>query len=298
MTGIQFAPIRDERSLLYSPLAIRLLDTFTLQPPIGRTSLILQRKTAGGQWQDTDAIALRTADDVYSYPGLGRTANIDRSPDRCRVRIDTDYYEPYVPVDLEEFDVHPYNDQNPLETSQYAQRVRKIILQPNARYPYESHVPLMRGQLRHDFLDGPLIAHAAIEHQGIKVFSDNGGEFTLPIRFPAQDTFTVAPSQPNEIKVQNARGYFKALLSIDGEVVSLYRVIEIIWHSATSDVATLTLEPELGNDLPSGLSAGQAVSVRTFAVHIETPTVPEFVFDARAQSGVQKIQTIVIPSTP
>ncbi len=160
-----------------------------------------------------------------------------------------------------------------LAPGQYARAIRKVFLQPNASYPYESHIPVLRGRISKTESPEELVEGAVVEYQWVRAISNKSGEYALPVRFPPRDTETVTPTLFNEIHVRNARGYYKAKISIEG-MPSVYRVDEIIWHSATTDEARLSLQPEPGDDLPAGLRANLKVTVRTMALHIDLPDGP------------------------
>lgn len=289
--------------MCYSPVAIRLIDAFSLSRTIGRISLVLQQETAAGSWQDRDELAFRSAGDVFSYPGIGRAASVDSVPGKHRVLVDSDYYEPYVPQESETFLIHPFNDSHPLEKQQYATSVRDVLLWPNSRYPYDTHVPVITGRVISD--GGATLPGVELQHQSLKVFSDRNGEFVLPVRFPAQDTVTTSVSFLNSIAVQNARGFAKAVIGVEG-LPGAFRVFEIIWVDASDPAnyaATLAVDPIAeGNDLPAGLPAQAKVTLISSAILIDIPPYAprdlDQVFDISPRDGFTKFHSVLITSSP
>jgi hypothetical protein len=167
----QFAALPNERVLLYSPVALRLVDAFTLGSPIGRVTPILQEEVTTDDWREVDATPFRSVDDIVSYPGFGRAVDVDQSARTHRVSIDSDFYETST---SRTFPVHRYKDDNPLNPGEYAQQVEGVVLQPNARYPYGNDIPLVRGHVKlRD--SGQLVERGEIRHQSLVVFTNEDG---------------------------------------------------------------------------------------------------------------------------
>ena len=170
-----------ERSQLYSPIGLRLLDEMTGGPPIGRTEAFLDVQE-GAAWRSTEIQAVRTAGGVFAYPGLERRADVTGLPRHYRVRIAAELYRPLYLITQEgiEFDAFPWNDTNP--PSQTAHEPQEVKLVPAPNYPFPPHVPVLRGMV----VDGgpASVAYAEVMYVNLeRVLSDERGEFALPLRF-------------------------------------------------------------------------------------------------------------------
>jgi len=170
-----------ERSQLYSPIGLRLLDEMTGGPPIGRTEAFLDVKE-GAAWRSTEIQAARTAGGVIAYPGLERRADVTGPPRHYRVRIAAELYRPLYLITHEgiELDAFPWNDTNP--PAKTAHEPREVKLAPAPNYPFPAHVPVLRGMV----VDGGQVSVANAEVMYVnleRVLSDERGEFALPLRF-------------------------------------------------------------------------------------------------------------------
>ncbi len=176
-----------ERSELYSPIGLRLLDELTGERPIGRVEAFLDvRDVLGGAaWRATGIQPVRTPGGVVAWPGLERRADAGGPPRHYRVRITADFYRPIYPsspYDGFEFDAFPWNDTNPPRTiTRFPQDAK---LAPAPGYPFPPFVPVLRGRV----VDaaGKPVADADVKlAKRERVLSDERGEFALPLRFAA-----------------------------------------------------------------------------------------------------------------
>lgn len=171
-----------ERSELYSPIGLRLLDEMTGGPPVGRTEAFLDVRE-GADWRSTAIRAVRTPGGVVAYPGLERRADVTGPPRHYRVRITAELYRPLYLISQDgiEFDAHPWNDTNPPANT--AQEPQDVKLTPAPNYPFPSHVPVLRGVVIDAFTLDP-VADAEVFYVNLeRVLSDERGEFALPLRF-------------------------------------------------------------------------------------------------------------------
>jgi hypothetical protein len=171
-----------ERSRLYSPIGLRLLDEMTGGPPIGRTEAFLDVQE-GADWRSTAIRAVRTAGGMVAYPGLERRVDVAGPPRHYRVRITAELYRPLYLTSQEgiEFDAFPWNDTNPPAST--AQEPQDVKLAPAPHYPFPSHVPVLRGAVIDAVTLDP-VADAEVMYVNLeRVLSDERGEFALPLRF-------------------------------------------------------------------------------------------------------------------
>lgn len=173
--------LADERSELYSPIGLRLLDELTGGPPIGRTEAFLDVEDGAG-WRPTSIRPVRTAGGVVAYPGLGRRADAGGPARAYRVRIAAELYRPLylLTVDGLEFDVFPWNDANPPQVQTL--HPQDVHLAPAPGYPFPTHLQVLRGRVE----DGAGLPVTDTEVRMLNhdwVLSDERGEFALPLRF-------------------------------------------------------------------------------------------------------------------
>ena len=183
MTG--WTPIAGERRMLYSPVALRLIDDLTGAAPAGVVRAELDEQDAAGAWHLTTRRAVRSPSDVLLYPGLGRSSNVAAQPVRhYRVRLISDWYLPeYLAGDDGiEFDAHPYDDDNPPAAA--PQHPEDVFLLPSTTYPFPSHIRVLRGMVR-DLGGTPVPFVEVSEGPRERVLTDSRGAFALPLRWPA-----------------------------------------------------------------------------------------------------------------
>jgi hypothetical protein len=180
-----------ERSELYSPIGLRLLDEMTGDRPIGRVEALLDVRD-GAVWRPTGIPAVRTPGGVVAYPGLERRADVTGPPRRYRVRLTADFYRPFYPpraFDGFRFIAFPWNDTNP--PRRIVRMPQDVKLAPSAAYPFPPFVPVLRGRVVDTA--GRLVADAEVRFvQGsqvlARVLSDDRGELALPLQLAAFGT--------------------------------------------------------------------------------------------------------------
>ena len=279
-----------ERSLLFSPIAIRLVDQFTLGPPIGNVELKL---FADGDTEPTDIRVTHTADGVFSYPGLGRAKTPAATPRKYRLELESDFYAPTsYPLTSATFDVFQYNDQKP--PTRYATDVDELALIPGSRYPVPSHVQSLRGRIREKDGEGRLapIVGAKVSHQGQEVFSDGAGEFVLPVRLPATSTTAADESDAGSstLRVEQARGYAGAKVRIGA---SDYTVTAV-----SSGKTTLTVSPPL----VAKVDEDSRIELTTFTILVQAKRLNGDEYNERhpvdPDVAFEKTQQLEIPLSP
>jgi hypothetical protein len=180
-----WAPIAGERRMLYSPVALHLVDDLTGAAPAGIVRAELDEQDTSGEWHLSTRRAVRSPGDVLLYPGLGRSSKAVLQPvRRCRVRLMSNWYLPeYLAGDDGiAFDVHPYDDQNP--PAVIPQQPDEVFLLPSTAYPFPSHIRVLRGIV----IDGAGAPVSFVEvSEGLRerALTDTRGAFALPLRWPA-----------------------------------------------------------------------------------------------------------------
>jgi hypothetical protein len=170
-----------ERSELYSPIGLRLLDFMTGDAPLGKSEAFLDVRD-GAAWRPTGIQAVRSLSGVVAYPGLERRADVSGPPRRYRVRIAAELYRPLYQAKDEgiEFDAFPWNDTNPPRSTPLAPE--DVTLAPAPSYPFPSQVPVVRGRVVGP--TGKPVADAEVFDVTVplrQVLSDERGEFALPL---------------------------------------------------------------------------------------------------------------------
>jgi hypothetical protein len=110
-------------------------------------------------------------------------------------------------------------------------------------------------------------------------------------------------SELNKIKVKNARGYARAVLSVAGAEGNSYRVFDLVWKDKkdpNNHEATLTLKPlPNSDDLPADLPGQAKVSLITFALLLDIPPLAlADSFDVRPDIAFTQYHKIEIPTAP
>jgi hypothetical protein len=185
VTVASWRRLASERSALYSPIGLRLVDDFTTRAPIGRVSARLDRQVAAGVWAATDLDAVLTPSNTLTWPGLGREADPASSPTRrYRAYVAADRYRPeYLQnADGLEFDAPPWNDDirpAPITTGPV-----DLFLFPATAYEFPTWVRVLRGFVQ-DATGAP-VANVLV-HQGTveRALTDERGTFSLPLRWAA-----------------------------------------------------------------------------------------------------------------
>ncbi len=172
----------EERSNLYCPIGLRLIDEFTGGQPLEPIGVILEIQD-GAAWRVLDTPATVTLGGVVAFPGLGRAAEvIGQPPRRHRVRLTAKRYRPLYleKADGVEFDVHPYNDATP--PAVFASNPQDTFLLPASSYLYQPHIPVLHGAVVD--LGGQPVANALVfRGQTERALSDENGAFSLALRW-------------------------------------------------------------------------------------------------------------------
>ena len=186
MTTWVTTPVETKRT--YSPVALRLLDELTNQPPLGSVQAVLDIQDASGAWVATEIGDTRTPSAIVSYPGLERHAQVTGLPPRnYRVRLSADFYIPYYRVNFDGivFTAYPYNDNNP--PAQFAKIPADTPLLPATNYPFASHIPVLRGKVV-DPNNKPVRDAFVTQANNERALTDASGRFALPLRWVTPDT--------------------------------------------------------------------------------------------------------------
>ena len=177
-----------ERSELYSPVGLRLLDDRTGERPIGRVAAFLD-VLDGAAWRLTGIPAVHTPGGVVAYPGLERRADVSGPPRHYRVRLTAEFYRPVYPLppfEGFEFDAFPWNDTNPPRTIVRFPQDAKLTPVPG--YPFPSFVPVLRGRVvdpEGPVADADVKFVVRVDEVLSRVLSDERGEFALPLQLAA-----------------------------------------------------------------------------------------------------------------
>jgi hypothetical protein len=177
--------IADEELALFSPIGLRLVDDFTGRVPFGKVKALLDFQDVSGDWHETEQTSVRTPSEIITYPGLGRNAKIALQPVfRYRVRIDAQFYRAdYLKnEDGVEFDVHPWDDNNPPAVIPNAPQ--DLILLPATQYPFSAHIRVSRGVVVDNV--GTRVPNVEVRQGNLeRTLTDDRGMFSLPLRWPA-----------------------------------------------------------------------------------------------------------------
>lgn len=182
-----------ERRVLYTQVAIDLVDDFTGAPPLGRISVTLE-VDRGGTWHMVPRKPVFTATSTAAFPGLGLTSHpADKLPQQYRVRVTSSRYRPLyggsLALDAVVFTVHPYDHQHPPATLLAAPL--PVFLLPGTDYSFSSGVPVLHGRIEDP--GGLPVDNALVKEGGReRVLTDARGEFSLPLRWvPLGTTVTI-----------------------------------------------------------------------------------------------------------
>jgi hypothetical protein len=173
-----------ERSELYSPIGLHLIDEMTGEGPLGTVTAMLDLFD-GMQWHPTEVRNVTTPGGVIIYPGLERTAQPLGKPARhYRVRLNAQWYRPLYRANLDgfEFDAYPYNDD--VAPQVIATHAIDTMLLPAPHYPFPNYVPVLRGTVKDAI--GKVVADVLVT-QGLRerTLTDERGQFALPLRWVA-----------------------------------------------------------------------------------------------------------------
>lgn len=308
-----------ERTLLYTPIGLSLVDELTGRPPIGRIEARLQLLSERGDWVETGIQPRFTASGALMYPNLGRTADVSGPPRAYRIVLKSEFYRPFYAklpaahVNSEglRFRAFPFNDQNPLSDGEYARapesRDEYRFLFPAVNYPFPSHLRVVRGFVGEPRGNGPVadatiqipVADASVELgvQKDRVLTNESGEFALPIRWLTTSTTTseIINAGDEKIDVNFVAGLGSyAAITIDGDPAkgepTVFKVKSVDIDKTKGE---LSLTEPVGLELPIG-TAVRLTSFNLHAVHERTgrkATQP-----VKLSNAFNKRQTITLNS--
>ncbi len=172
----------EERSRLYCPIGLRLIDEFTGEKPAERVDVFLDIQD-GANWRFLDVRATITLGGIVAFPGLGRSREVLGQPSRRhRLRLQAKSYRPFYLANADgiEFDVHPYNDANP--PAVVTQNPQDTFLLPASSYAYQPFIPVLHGVVRDP--NGLPVTNALVR-KGLeeRVLTDENGAFSLALRW-------------------------------------------------------------------------------------------------------------------
>lgn len=171
----------EERSRLFAPIGLRLLDAVSGAGPLGWIRPHLD-ELVGGQWVEAQRRVAVSGNGIVTVPRLGRTARpAQAQPRHYRLRVDAEHYRPLYRATLDgiEFDAQPYNDSTPPQP--HATGATDTPLLPTSSYPFPSHLRVIRGVVRDP--QGDPVADALVQDAPPKTaaLSDERGTFALPL---------------------------------------------------------------------------------------------------------------------
>jgi len=175
--------VREETTLLCSPLGMQAIDAFLNCAPIASFSVFVDRFD-GAQWHVTTLRPTRTPSGVLTLPGLGRRAVVlpGDPPALYRLRVESDSYIPSYRQRLDgyEFLVPPYNDTNPPSIPNA--NIGLLSLDPSAAYAYPADVRVLRGTVT-EANGSPIRDATTVYAVGqVEAMTDEDGQFALGLR--------------------------------------------------------------------------------------------------------------------
>jgi hypothetical protein len=166
----------------FSPVGFRLIDDLTGDFPLGHIRCTLFAQDGQGRWRLVDLDPERTMSGVLVFPDLGRSAAVlGVPPHHYRAVIEAEYYRPFYAAQSDgiEFDVFPFNDDNP--PAKLVTLPQDVVLVPAPTYPFPAYLRVLRGRVQ-DNMARP-VANAEVSLGNIeRVLSDANGAFALPLR--------------------------------------------------------------------------------------------------------------------
>lgn len=135
-----------ERTNLFSPIGLLPVDDITGRSPVGVLRAFLDAQHTNGSWHRTDQRPVVTRSGVITYPALGRKrAPLNQPPSRYRVQVEAEHYIAGYRRDQDgiEFDVFPYDDDNPPQSAPGVPDA--LVLMPGPTYPFPGHLLVLRG---------------------------------------------------------------------------------------------------------------------------------------------------------
>lgn len=152
---IRLRLLAGEATRAASPVAVKLTDDFTGEPPVGRLNPRLMEVLPDGTTTEVTTVRPRlTPTGVLIYPNLGLVASAPR-PLRFRLTLAPDYYRPYYlrHKDFLAFDFPAWRHDPPPDTAVASpvvpldQTADYRILLPSADYPFAAGVTVLYGQV-------------------------------------------------------------------------------------------------------------------------------------------------------
>lgn len=197
----------DERSVMYSPVGLKLIDDFTGTAPTpfrvvprltgparGNASVELLR-VDGTDLVATGIRPVLTPSTVLAYPALGRDKTPTITPPTdYEVRIDCDWYRPLYRATATgvRFTAFPYDDDTP--PASFPSAPDELRLLPGPAYPHPAGVAMLRGKVVDataapvvDALVSATVAVGALTRTE-RTLSGDGGSYALPLRWAATAT--------------------------------------------------------------------------------------------------------------
>ncbi|CAB3778748.1 hypothetical protein LMG28614_00713 [Paraburkholderia ultramafica] len=166
---------------VYSPIGFRPIDELTGDTPLGNVTCSLFLEEAPGIWRLTDLRPVQSVSGVLTFPGLGRSAVVAGGlPRHYRADLDAEFYLPFYAAQSDgiEFDVFPFNDDNP--PAQFSKIPQTVVLVPAPSYPFPAHLRVLRGVVRD--AAGPVANVEVVRGNTERVLSDAQGSYALPLR--------------------------------------------------------------------------------------------------------------------
>jgi hypothetical protein len=171
----------EERTHLFAPIGLRLVDALSGAGPLGWIRPELDERV-GNQWAPSLARVVVSDSGIVTAPGIGRTARpAQAQPRHFRIRLAAEHYRPLYRATLDgiEFDAAPYNDTTPPQA--HATGAIDTPLLPAAGYPFPVHLRVIRGVVRDP--QGDTVEDALVEDVPLlnAVLTDVDGAFALPL---------------------------------------------------------------------------------------------------------------------
>ena len=179
---IHWRPLAGEDVVMYPSDGFRPVDEMTGLPPIGRVRAVLDIEKGANTWVETALKPVTTPSGVIAYPALGRHRSTALQT-RYRLRFDADFYRPWYRRDSDGivFIVSSYNNTTP--PNPLPNGPSDVMLQPAVNYPFQSHIPVLRGVVKDGASDAPVADVVVAESNREKVLTDENGSFGLPLRW-------------------------------------------------------------------------------------------------------------------
>jgi hypothetical protein len=173
--------IPDTIQRTYGAVGFRLIDDLTGDFPLGQIRCTLFAQDGPGRWRLVDREPVRTMSGVLVFPDLGRSAAVQGVPPiHYRAVIEAEYYRPFYAAHSDgiEFDVFPFNDDNP--PTKLVTLPQDVVLVPAPTYPFSAYLRVLRGQVQDNSARPVADAEVSLGNAE-RVLSDQNGAFALPL---------------------------------------------------------------------------------------------------------------------